>query len=185
MKHMERPPGIAPASLQKLSSIFWTEDSLRFSDLDANAHVSNRTFCEILENGRMALIRGVVGPMLQAGTRVVIARLTVDFHRQLRFPGHVYCATWISQFGSSSFNLGQILLDSEGIASSGSGICVISDLESGRAAPIPEDLREFFEEVATPELSSLYTRSDGRDYAHQRMPVEPPSSNFDGGTHSR
>lgn len=180
MQHLDRIPNGIPAQLRARSSVFWTEDNLRFADLDANAHVSNRAFCEILENGRMALIRRVIGPLLDPDMQVVIARLSVDFHRQLRFPGKVWCGTWISRFGSSSFNLGQVLVDAEGVPATGSGICVISRPEDGHAAPIPERLRRLFEEAASPDLSTLYTRNDGRDYAHQRIPADAPPSAGDG-----
>src|SRR3982750_3071469 len=70
---------------------FATSEHLRFADLDANGHINNGSFTELLENARVCYLRQIVRPLGVKGGlprfRLVIGRIEADFKRQMFFPG--------------------------------------------------------------------------------------------------
>src|SRR5260370_7544798 len=69
---------------------FATSEHLRFADVDANGHVNNGAFIELLENARVSYLRRIVRPVGVKGGlprfRLVIGRIEADFKRQMFFP---------------------------------------------------------------------------------------------------
>ena len=65
---------------------FATAENLRFADLDANGHINNGSFFELLENARVSYLRQIVRSGLPR-FRLVIGRIEADFKRQMFFPG--------------------------------------------------------------------------------------------------
>ncbi len=66
---------------------FATEEHLRFADVDANGHINNGAFLQLLENARVSYMRTIVRSGLPR-FRVVVGRLEIDFKRQMFYPGH-------------------------------------------------------------------------------------------------
>src|SRR5260370_39527074 len=70
---------------------FVTEEHLRFADVDANGHINNGAFLQLLENARVSYMRPVVRQSLRAsglpGLRVGVRRLQVGFKAPLFYPG--------------------------------------------------------------------------------------------------
>src|SRR5204863_1599572 len=70
---------------------FATSEHLRFADVDANGHVNNGSFIELLENARVSYLRRIVRPHGAEGPlprfRLVIGRIEADFKRQMFYPG--------------------------------------------------------------------------------------------------
>ncbi len=70
---------------------FATAEHLRFADVDANGHVNNGAFLQLLENARVSYMRHVVRQSLKPSGlprfRVVVGRLEIDFKRQMFYPG--------------------------------------------------------------------------------------------------
>ena len=64
---------------------FATSEHLRFADVDANGHVNNGAFIELLENARVSYLRQIVRSGLPR-FRLVIGRIEADFKRQMFFP---------------------------------------------------------------------------------------------------
>ena len=72
---------------------FATEEHLRFADVDANGHINNGAFLQLLENARVSYMRAIVRSGLPR-FRVVVGRLEIDFKRQMFFPGRATaCST--------------------------------------------------------------------------------------------
>ena len=53
---------------------FATEEHLRFADVDANGHINNGAFLQLLENARVSYMRAIVRSGLPR-FRVVVGRL--------------------------------------------------------------------------------------------------------------
>src|SRR5665213_4108229 len=70
---------------------FATSENLRFADVDANGHINNGSFIELMENARVSYLRLVVRAHgIKGGLprfRLVIGRIEADFKRQMFFPG--------------------------------------------------------------------------------------------------
>lgn len=124
------------------SYALWTEERLRYADLDPLSHVNNNAVGEFLENGRVALFRASGGDGGPEG-RVwwVVRRLEIDFAREILFPGTVRTGTRVAKLGTTSCTVRQgIFVDGEcRVTSTTIGVCF--DPAARKAVPIPDDIR--------------------------------------------
>ena len=62
----------------------WTDETVRFADLDPLGHANNAAFNVYFESARAALFTEA-GALEQNGRSVVIAWLTIDFRTELNY----------------------------------------------------------------------------------------------------
>jgi len=93
---------------------FATAESLRFADLDANGHINNGSFIELLENARVSYLRQIVRSGLPR-FRLVIGRIEVDFKRQMFFPGTATACARLVEVHDRKVVIGQSLFDAAGL----------------------------------------------------------------------
>jgi acyl-CoA thioester hydrolase len=92
---------------------FSTSEHLRFADLDANGHINNGSFIEMLENARVSYLRQIVRSGLPR-FRLVIGRIEADFKRQMFYPGTATACARIVEAHQRKVVIGQALFDGEG-----------------------------------------------------------------------
>lgn len=92
---------------------FATEEHLRFADVDANGHINNGAFLQLLENARVSYMRAIVRSGLPR-FRVVVGRLEIDFKRQMFFPGRATACARLLEVHERKCVIGHGLFDSEG-----------------------------------------------------------------------
>jgi acyl-CoA thioester hydrolase len=92
---------------------FATAEHLRFADVDANGHVNNGAFIELLENARVSYLRRIVRSGLPR-FRLVIGRIEADFKRQMFYPGTATACARLVEAHPRKVVLGQALFDGEG-----------------------------------------------------------------------
>jgi acyl-CoA thioester hydrolase len=92
---------------------FATEEHLRFADVDANGHINNGAFLQLLENARVSYMRGIVRSGLPR-FRVVVGRLEIDFKRQMFFPGRATACARLLEVHERKCVIGHGLFDGEG-----------------------------------------------------------------------
>lgn len=92
---------------------FATSENLRFADLDANGHINNGAFIELLENARVSYLRLVVRSGLPH-FRLVIGRIEADFKRQMFFPGTAVACARLIEAHDRKCVIGQALFDDKG-----------------------------------------------------------------------
>lgn len=126
----------------------WTEEKIRFQDIDRLDHVNNVALAAYAESGRVEFLEAVTPATLQRGDAPfwVIARLDLRFRAQAHFPGRVRIGTCVLRLGNSSVTLGQGMFDGGGrcIATTGS-VIVLVDPDSGRGVALPGHAREALE----------------------------------------
>lgn len=97
---------------------FATEEHLRFADVDANGHINNGAFLQLLENARVSYMRQIVRPNGAPGGlprfRVVVGRLEIDFRRQMFFPGRATACARLIEAHERKCVIGHGLFDGEG-----------------------------------------------------------------------
>jgi acyl-CoA thioester hydrolase len=78
-------------------------DNIRFGDLDPQGHVNQAVYLTYFETGRVAMFRlpdlGIGVP----GLTYVMARMEVDYVKELHWPGSITIGTGVAEFGRSSF----------------------------------------------------------------------------------
>lgn len=130
----------APADPASYS--FWTEEHLRFADVDMLAHVNNNAVGVFLENGRVHLFR-VAGDDGggSAGFSWVVRRLEIDFTREIRFPGSVRVGTRVAALGNTSCTIRQGVFAGGVCCATSTTIGVCFDPVARKAMPIPAHAR--------------------------------------------
>ncbi|MFI5001367.1 MAG: acyl-CoA thioesterase [Reyranellales bacterium] len=92
---------------------FATSEHLRFADVDANGHINNGAFLQLLENARVSYMRQIVHSGLPR-FRVVVGRLEIDFKRQMFYPGTAIACARLIEAHERKCVIGHGLFDGEG-----------------------------------------------------------------------
>jgi acyl-CoA thioester hydrolase len=132
----------ALAAIRADPRVIWSEDVIRYADIDANDHVNNTTFSVLCESGRVNMFRTQFGDGPRTGFYFIVARLAIDYLAELRYPGRARTGTWVARVGRTSIGVGQVLLGEDGRAAALSEcVSVTMDSATRRPTPLPDALR--------------------------------------------
>ena len=123
-----------------LYSYFETE-KIRFSDTDMIGHVNNVAFAALLESGRTAFAHAHLFPHMPAGFVVVMARIEIDYRRELHWPGTVDVASRLVAISRSSYAIGQGIFRGDICITTGLTTLVMIDRQTRKSTPLPEEYR--------------------------------------------
>ena len=127
---------------------FATTENLRFADLDANGHVNNGSFIELLENARVSYLRKIVRAGLPP-FRMVIGRIEADFKRQMFFPGAATACARVIEAHERKCVIGQGLFDEQGHCTAVQRVIMVSlNEETHRSKPFEPDVRAMLDTLA-------------------------------------
>jgi acyl-CoA thioester hydrolase len=127
---------------------FATSEHLRFADVDANGHVNNGAFIELLENARVSYLRQIVRSGLPR-FRLVIGRIEADFKRQMFFPGTATACARLIEAHPRKVVIGQALFDGESHCTAVQKVTMVSlNEETHRAAAFDPVVRSALEKLA-------------------------------------
>jgi acyl-CoA thioester hydrolase len=127
---------------------FATTENLRFADLDANGHINNGSFIELLENARVSYLRTIVRSGLPR-FRLVIGRIEADFKRQMFYPGTATACARLIEAHDRKCVVGQALFDGEGHCTAQQKVIMVSlDEETHRATPFDPAVRAALDTLA-------------------------------------
>ena len=127
---------------------FATEEHLRFADVDANGHVNNGAFLQLLENARVSYMRQIVRSGLPR-FRVVVGRLEIDFKRQMFYPGHATACARLLEVHERKCVIGHGLFDGESNCTAVLRATMVSLNESThRSVPFESAVRAALERCA-------------------------------------
>lgn len=137
-EHDEVPDLTDPAGMA-----FWTEEKIRFQDVDHVGHVNNIAIAIYAESGRVEMLTYALPTGLQGSEEPfwVIAELNVRFRAQAHYPGTVDIGTRVLRLGNSSVTIGQgLFVDGRCIATAES-VIVLVDPATGRGHALPDEVR--------------------------------------------
>ena len=124
----------------------WTQDIVRYRDLDPNGHVNNGAINQYFEDGRVHLrddrMVGLAENLLRG---FAIKQFTATYHGALSYPATVDIGSVVTRIGNSSFVLGQGVFDSERCIATADVISVFFDAETGSSKPLPDPVRQALE----------------------------------------
>ena len=132
---------------------FATSEHLRFADVDANGHVNNGAFIELMENARVSYLRQIVRPHGVKGGlprfRLVIGRIEADFKRQMFFPGTATACARLIEAHQRKVVIGQALFDGESQCTAVQKVTMVSlNEETHRAMAFDPVVRSALEKLA-------------------------------------
>jgi acyl-CoA thioester hydrolase len=127
---------------------FATSEHLRFADVDANGHVNNGAFIELMENARVSYLRQIVRSGLPR-FRLVIGRIEADFKRQMFFPGTATACARLIEAHPRKVVIGQALFDGESHCTAVQKVTMVSlNEETHRAVAFDPVVRAALEKLA-------------------------------------
>jgi acyl-CoA thioester hydrolase len=132
---------------------FATEEHLRFADVDANGHINNGAFLQLLENARVSYMRQIVRQSLRTSGlprfRVVVGRLEIDFKRQMFYPGRGTACARLLEVHERKCVIGHGLFDGEGNCTAVlKAIMVSLNEDTHRSVPFEPAVRAALEKFA-------------------------------------
>jgi len=132
---------------------FATDEHLRFADVDANGHVNNGAFLQLLENARVSYMRQIVRQSLRTSGlprfRVVVGRLEIDFKRQMFYPGRATAGARLLEVRERKCVIGHGLFDGDGNCTAVLRAIMVSlNEETHRSTPFDPVVRAALEKFA-------------------------------------
>ena len=121
---------------------FWTDDLVRWGDLDALGHVNNAIFARYFESGRIAYLSAAGAGLGEVAITFVLVRLSIDFHTEMRYPGAVRIGTRLARLGRSSAGFAHAIFQGQGCAASGEAVVALVDRSVKRSVAMPASLRQ-------------------------------------------
>jgi acyl-CoA thioester hydrolase len=115
-----------------------TGDMIRFGDLDPQGHVNNTVFATFFETGRVMLLREPGNLLNPPGTTSVLARLDINFLREMHWPGEVEIGTGVATIGRSSYTFLQAIFHQGQCAATAHATMVMIDAKTRKSCPLPE-----------------------------------------------
>ena len=120
---------------------FHVMEKLRYADTDRQGHVNNGVYAVLFEAGRVHLFRQPNREIMPEGREYVLARIVIDFRRELFWPGDVTVGTGLTRLGNSSFTLKQAVFRGVEMVAEGESVLVLTDKATRRSTPIPQATR--------------------------------------------
>ena len=120
---------------------FVTSQRLRFCDTDKLGHVNNAVYAVMAEAGRAELMQRVGLLAESEGRGVVIARLELDFLREMNWPGEVSVETAVVRLGAKSMHLRQRIVLGGVLVGRALSVLAVIDTATRRAVPIEDGWR--------------------------------------------
>jgi len=129
----------------------WTTVSIRYCDQDPIGHVNNAAMAAFIEQARVALVYPLLknaGPAA-AHIELVIARLVIDYLKELNFPGNVEIGSRIARIGGKSFILqhGVFKAGEEGCVATAECVMVFFDANERASILPPAEVRAALERL--------------------------------------
>jgi acyl-CoA thioester hydrolase len=134
-----------PPDLRKRATFkLWLGMPLRYQDLDPLGHVNNAGLPMFFEQARCEFFHKVLKTKGREHLDTVLARITMDYLKEIHYPGHVEIGTICTRIGTKSLTLAHGVFSGAGETCLGTGeaILVIYDLVTRTSVPIPADVRE-------------------------------------------
>lgn len=120
---------------------------IRWGDMDALGHVNNTNYFRYIESARIAWLEQVGGLPDARSEGPVIVNASMNFLKQLTYPGEIEVRTFVAGPGRSSIEVSHEirLLDADGVAGAlhahGSAKVVWVDFRLGKSVRLPDALR--------------------------------------------
>ncbi|MEM7775842.1 MAG: thioesterase family protein [Pseudomonadota bacterium] len=122
----------------------WVTHTIRYNDQDPVGHVNNAAMATFLEQGRTTFIYPLMKEYAGPDLEIVLARLEIDYLKELNFPGSVDIGSAVVSVGSKSLRLQHGVFVGETDVCVATGICILVffDPEARTSQQPPDSLRE-------------------------------------------
>jgi acyl-CoA thioester hydrolase len=135
-------PGPAPL-LEHYSHV--SSEKLRYGDTDRQGHVNNAVFVTFLESGRVDILLNGETDLCGPDGAFVLARLVLDYRKEMNWPGEIEIGTNVVSIGRSSVRMAQALFQNGDCVATAETIAVLTDVTTRRSKPFSDEARAFLQ----------------------------------------
>lgn len=129
-------PADSPASYR-----CWVDEHVRFADLDVLGHVNNKAFLVYAESGRVVFLTETRMWDPADPRQNVIARVEIDYRRELHFPADLRVGVRVIDIGRRSFRLGQGIFKGDVCVATVEAVMVRIDMQTRQPVELSVDER--------------------------------------------
>ena len=126
----------------KSSYVHWSPVTLRFGDMDSLGHINNASIASYIEVARTTLIHGIVDQFGHPNLNFVLARVVIDYHQELHFPGTVDVGARITRLGNKSMTSVYGIFLGDTCVVTGESVNVFFDAAKRESVVPPDDVRQ-------------------------------------------
>ena len=123
----------------------WTPVTIRFCDQDSLAHVNNVALAAYVEAARTTYIYELIRKGGLEGLEFILARVVIDFHRELHYPGAVEVGARLTRIGNKSITTGYGIFRDDACIATSECVNVFYDLETRKTVAPGESMRAALE----------------------------------------
>jgi acyl-CoA thioester hydrolase len=131
----------------RASYSYFETEKIRFSDTDMVGHVNNVAFAALLESGRTAFGQNVLSKHMPKDTLIVMARVEIDYRREVHWPSTVDIGCRITSIGRSSYTIGQGIFLGETCTTTGRTTLVMINRQTRRSTAMSDAYRQVLESL--------------------------------------
>lgn len=122
---------------------FWSEEKIRFADVDRYGHLNNVANATYSENARVEFLEEIIpGCTSGSGMGWVILKLEIIYKASAYHPNNVRIGTHIEKIGNSSLILKQGMFCQDKCIALAENVLVWADIKAEEGYPIPDDIKE-------------------------------------------
>ena len=120
---------------------YWTDERVRFNDLDVLGHVNNIAYAVYVENARASFLGDTGLWVMGARIANVIVRTEMDYLREVQFPASLRVGVNVLAVGTRSYTLGIGIFNGEHCVLVARNVIVRFDSHSRGSVPLDEEAR--------------------------------------------
>lgn len=137
------PRDSQPAFDQRSRASFmkWVTIPIRFADQDILGHVNNAATATYLEQGRCEHLIPLIEAAHEPDLDIVLARIIIDYIREIRYPGTAEVGVRISHIGNKSFVINASVFVGDTCSATSAATIVFFDKTSRTSRLPPAHLR--------------------------------------------
>ncbi len=120
----------------------WSRLPIRFGDQDPLGHVNNAAIAAYLEHARCGLLLPLIRAAGVPNLDIVLARIIIDYLKELRYPGEIEAGTRLARIGNKSFVVVSSVFAGGTCAVTSQSTIVFFDTAARRAVAPPDPVRQ-------------------------------------------
>ncbi|WP_370320635.1 acyl-CoA thioesterase [Oricola sp.] len=124
-----------------------TAQTLRYADHDQAGHVNNAIYATMFEAGRVPVLYDPARNMPPEGCHFSLVRITIDFLKEMTWPGEVVTGSGVTRIGTSSVSFRQAVFKDGVCCSTSESTVVLTNSTTRKSQPLPDHARAMFEEL--------------------------------------
>jgi acyl-CoA thioester hydrolase len=126
---------------------------MRWGDMDAMGHINNTLYFRYFEQARISWFEAVGLSTDGRGCGPILAHVSCDFVRPLKYPGDILVDQVITRVGNSSVAMDLSIVRADAptdLYARGKSVIVWMDYAAGRAIPWPDPVRRLMDGSGAP-----------------------------------